>query len=197
LLLFGFALPGSARSVSSAPNSHTNVRNRLAPVDNWFFHEELFMRRTTLALAIIAGLTVWTLAGRSDEKSNRTPNSPAKDKAPKPDPKKVKELMARKLEHSQKMLAALIINDFDKAAKNAEELMRIRKEASFLVVKTPFYERWSDDFSKSAEKIIKASKEKNQDAAKLGYLEMTLTCFNCHTYVRDLGDIRHEIRFQE
>ena len=39
-------------------------------------------------------------------------------KAPKPDKGKVKELMALKLVHSQKLLAALVTNDLDLAAKH-------------------------------------------------------------------------------
>ena len=49
-----------------------------------------------------------------------------------------------------------------------------------------------NDFTKSAEKIVQGAKDLNLDTAKLGYLEMTLTCFNCHTYVRDYGGIGFE-----
>jgi hypothetical protein len=97
--------------------------------------------------------------------------------------------MTRKLEHSQKLLAALVKNELDKAAAESEELLRIRKEAAWLVVKTETYDMWSKEFARSAELIVKAAKDKNLDAAKLHYLELTMTCFNCHAYVRDLGDI--------
>ncbi len=113
----------------------------------------------------------------------------SKDETPKKEPAKidpkVKELMAKKLELSQKILAALVMNDLDKAAKHAEGLLQVRKDISFMIIKTKDYEFWGDEFTKSAEKIIKAAKEKNFDTAKLGYLEMTLNCFHCHTYVRD------------
>jgi hypothetical protein len=137
-----------------------------------------------LAVSLTAGFGI--VEGFTQEKR------PTKEKTPKPDPKKVKELMTMKLEHSQKLLGALVVNDLDKAAKHAEELMRIRKEASFIIVKTKLYEMWSDEFARSAEKIVKGAKDKNSDTARLAYLEMTMTCFNCHTYVRDLGDIRFE-----
>ena len=106
--------------------------------------------------------------------------------AQKPDAQKVQELMRKKLESAQKILEALTLNDVEKAAKHADELMQIRKEVNFKVFKTEQYELWSNEFSQSAEGIMKAAKEKNLEAAKLNYLGMTLACFHCHTYVRDL-----------
>lgn len=104
---------------------------------------------------------------------------------PKPDAKKVKELMQRKLEHAQKLLGSIAINDLEKTARHAEELARIRKQAAFKVLRTPEYETWSQAFDESAQKLIKAARDRNLDVAKLTYLELTLNCFNCHTYVRD------------
>jgi ATP-dependent exoDNAse (exonuclease V) beta subunit len=138
-------------------------------------------------LAIVSALFGLTEFGQTREQPKPEPDK--KKDAQKTDKKKVKELMDLKLEHSQKLLAALVTNDLDKAAKHAEELKRIRKKAAWLIVKTESYETWSKEFTQSADKIIKASKDKNPDAARLGYLEMTNTCFNCHIYVRDLGDI--------
>ncbi|OAI52929.1 hypothetical protein AYO44_04575 [Planctomycetaceae bacterium SCGC AG-212-F19] len=105
----------------------------------------------------------------------------------KHDPKKVKELMHNKLENAQKILEALAMNDLDKTAKHADALIKISKEAEWVVFKTPVYERNSEDFRRSLEALGKQAKEKNLEGAKLTYLEMTLTCFHCHRYVRDVG----------
>ncbi len=126
--------------------------------------------------------------------NDRFPNLMAAEekKAPaKRDKKKVKELMDKKLELSQKLLAALVINDLDKAQLHAQALQKIREDAAWIVVNTDDYKIWSREFATCNEKIIKATRDKNQDAAQLGYLELTMTCFHCHAYVRDLGDISH------
>jgi hypothetical protein len=109
---------------------------------------------------------------------------------PKPEEKpqgdeKTKMLMRRKLDHSQKILEALVLNDLDKAGKQAEELLKVRKDPNFKVLKTVEYELWSEEFTRSAEGIIKASKDGNLEAAKLQYLSMTMSCFHCHSYTRD------------
>jgi hypothetical protein len=137
-----------------------------------------------------AVLTLWTPTLSSHDQE---PQEPQKAQAEKPDPKKVKELMRRKLENSQKVLEALALNDLDKAATHAEALLRIQKEAAWNVHKTKQYEMWSGQFRASAEDLIKAAKEKNLESAKLNYLGMTMACFHCHSYVRDQGMTRLEL----
>jgi hypothetical protein len=139
------------------------------------------MRKMTCAL-VIAALTLGaaTLSGHGQ--------GPKKDE-PKPDEKKVKELMRKKLEYSQKVLEGLALNDLDKVAKNAEELKRVRKEAAWRVIPTAEYELWGDEFNRSLDGMIKAAKDKNLEKAKLDFLGMTMSCFHCHTYVRDMKKV--------
>ncbi|HEV3142980.1 MAG TPA: hypothetical protein VGZ47_03750 [Gemmataceae bacterium] len=103
---------------------------------------------------------------------------------PKPTDKN-KELMRRKLEHSQKVLEALVTNDLEMAAKHSEELLKIRKDPNFKALKTTEYELFSDEFTVNVEDLIKAAKDRNLESAKLQYLGMTMACFHCHTYTRD------------
>jgi hypothetical protein len=131
----------------------------------------------------VALLLGWSVRAQPKDKGPTADNK----SAPKPDPKKVQELMSQKTEHSKKVLDALMKNDLAAAGKHAEELLRIRKDAAWYLVKTDVYHLWSDQFSASAEKIVGAAKERNYEVAKLGYLEMTLVCFNCHAYLRDPG----------
>ena len=95
-------------------------------------------------------------------------------------------LMKKKLEYSQQLLESLTLNDLPAAGKQAEALLRIRREAGFRVLKTPEYEHWADSFTTAGEGIIKASKDNNLESAKLHYLGLTMACFNCHSYTRDL-----------
>jgi len=147
------------------------------------------MRRTLATVAMGVVLVGGWAVVAEDPPKRPTPDD--KKSAPKADRKKVRELMSQKSDHVHKLLDALMKNDLPEAGKQAEELLRIRKEASWYLVKTDVYNLWSSQFTADAEKIAKAAKEKNSEVAKLGYLEMTMTCFHCHTYLRDLGDISH------
>jgi hypothetical protein len=102
-----------------------------------------------------------------------------------PKKEKVSELMRRKLENSQKVLEALALNDFDKIAHHAEELLDISKQVEWQVIQTPMYEVHSNDFRRCAESMAKDAKNKNLDGAALNYVEMTLTCVKCHKHVRE------------
>jgi len=106
------------------------------------------------------------------------------------EPLKGEPLMQRKLKHAQKVLEGLALNDFDKIGDNAQELLVISKLAEWKVVKTPRYANYSSEFQEIAEKLVKAAKDKNLDAATLAYMEMTSSCVKCHKHVREVRMVR-------
>jgi hypothetical protein len=107
-------------------------------------------------------------------------------------PKKVRDLMRKKLENSQKVLEGIAVNDFKMIAKHADDLIDLSKQVEWRVLKTPQYEIHSNQFRRSAEALIKDAKDKNMDAAALTYMELTLTCVRCHKYVREERMTRFE-----
>ncbi len=106
------------------------------------------------------------------------------------EPTKVSALMKRKLDQSQKVLAGLALNDFDEIAKHAQELIAISKEAEWKVLKTPEYDNYSNDFRRIAGRLVKNAKDRNIDAATLSYMNLTLTCVECHKHVREVRMVR-------
>jgi hypothetical protein len=98
---------------------------------------------------------------------------------------KVQELMKKKLQHSQKVLEGIALNDFGLISRNAEELIQISKETEWRVLKSPQYEVHSNEFRRGAEALIQAAKDKNLDGAALAYVGLTLTCVRCHKHVRE------------
>jgi hypothetical protein len=141
------------------------------------------MRKLTLAVALAALITGVTTVGGHGEARSEEKGA----KAAKADAGKVKALMRRKVTDAQGVLEALALNDLPKAAKFAEDLLRVRRDPHWRVFKTEQYNTWSEEFRRAAEGIVRAAKDKNLESAKLQYLGLTLACFNCHTYVRDQG----------
>jgi hypothetical protein len=94
--------------------------------------------------------------------------------------------MRKKLEHAQKVLEGIALNDFDKIAKHGEELIRISKLAEWRVVRSPQYEVHSNAFRRAAETLIEKADQKNLDGAAFAYLDLTLTCVKCHKHVREI-----------
>lgn len=142
------------------------------------------MTRTVLSVVVLGALFLGGLAVPGHGQEARPKEQP-KQADPKADAEKTKAIMRKKVEHSQKILEALALNDLEAAGKNAEALIQLRKDPLFKTIKTPEYELWSDEFTRSAEGVSKAAKDKNLEAAKLHYLGMTMSCFHCHAYTRD------------
>jgi hypothetical protein len=107
-----------------------------------------------------------------------------------PEPKKVSDLMKKKLEHAQKVLEGVAIGDFDMITDHARELMVISKAAEWKGIKSPRYEVQLNQFRRSVDDLIEKAREKNLDGAALSYVEMTLSCVKCHKHVREVRTTR-------
>lgn len=99
-------------------------------------------------------------------------------------PVSTKEFMREKLEHSQKLLGALATEDFFTLQKEADRLSAMTQHASWQAFQNPDYTAFSGQFRAHANALSKGAKEKNIDAATLAYVRMTMSCVDCHKYVR-------------
>jgi hypothetical protein len=95
-----------------------------------------------------------------------------------------KPFMRAKLDHSQKMLEALAMEDFNGMAKESQALSLLSLAASWQVLQTPEYAQQSLEFRRAADAVHNAAEKKNLDGAALAYVQMTMKCVNCHKYVR-------------
>jgi cytochrome c556 len=95
-----------------------------------------------------------------------------------------RDFMRLKLDHSQKTLEGLALEDYDKMAKHSQELSLLSLAASWQVLQTPEYAQQSLEFRRAADALTAAAKKKNLDGAALAYVDVTMKCVNCHKYVR-------------
>lgn len=102
------------------------------------------------------------------------------------EPKKVAEIMRKKLKHSQTVLEGLAMKDFKKISKSADELLFLTNEEEWNVLRTVNYENYSNEFRRNLQGLMKSAKDKNLDGCALSYVDMTLTCVKCHKYVREV-----------
>jgi hypothetical protein len=52
---------------------------------------------------------------------------------------------------------------------------------------TPGYKRLTKDFEYANESLTHAARDKNVDGATIAYLQLTISCVNCHKIARDVG----------
>ena len=95
-----------------------------------------------------------------------------------------KEFMREKLEHSQKVLGALTMEDYFTLQKISERLSAMTQETTWQAFQNPDYTQFSNNFRSHANALAKAAKDKNIDAATLAYVRMTMSCVDCHKAVR-------------
>ena len=105
-----------------------------------------------------------------------------------------KEFMRDKLELSQQVLEGLAMEDFDLITAKASKLSAMTQEADWRAFENPDYDRYSSDFRRHVEAVRKAAEARNLDGATLAYVKMTMSCVECHKFVRGkkVAAIRHE-----
>jgi hypothetical protein len=100
------------------------------------------------------------------------------------------ELMQKKLKNSQMVLEGIVIADFPRITRSAEELIQLSKTTEWFVLRTPRFELHTNEFRRAADNLIQKAKDKNVDGAAFAYFELTMSCVRCHQYVRDVRDAR-------
>ncbi len=97
----------------------------------------------------------------------------------------LRDFMRAKLKHSQNVLEGLVLGDFDKIAKGAQEMSLLSLAASWQVLQTPEYLDYSRKFRAAADQLSETARKRNLDEATVAYNRLTTRCVECHKYVRD------------
>ena len=93
--------------------------------------------------------------------------------------------MKQKLVASQNVLAGLTKADYGAIEKNAQSMIAVGYLEKWLRADTPGYQTMLRDFDYANKTLALAAREKNLDGATVAYLQLTLSCVNCHKIVRD------------
>ncbi len=92
---------------------------------------------------------------------------------------------AGKLGLSQSLLEGLVLEDFDKIGKAAESLSALSQAEQWRISNDALYKQHSAEFLRAAKQLTKGAKDSNLDAASLGFVKLTMSCVECHRYVRN------------
>jgi hypothetical protein len=97
------------------------------------------------------------------------------------------EFMRAKLEFSSKVLEGLTLEDYAMIEKGAKALKKLSQAAEWEVAtipSVPDYIVFTSEFQRLADEVAKKAGEKNIDGATLAYVKLTMSCVNCHKYIR-------------
>jgi cytochrome c556 len=70
-------------------------------------------------------------------------------------------------------------------ARHSQAISLLCLDEQWAVLKTPEYQERSNEFRRNVDAITNAARQKNLEAATLGYVNATLNCVSCHKYVRE------------
>jgi hypothetical protein len=104
-------------------------------------------------------------------------------KSPAPN---ISTFMRLKLEHSQKVLEGIALEDFELIVKNAQSMSLLGEDEKWMVFQTPEYRQHSAEFQQICRTLQKSAEARNLDGAALAYVQLTMTCVNCHKYTRGI-----------
>ena len=93
-------------------------------------------------------------------------------------------VMREKLMHADKILEAIMTSDYIALERHSVDLARATESPGWFVLKSPEYARHSSAFVRATDDLVDAAKHRDLDAAAQRYVTLTLTCFDCHRYVK-------------
>ena len=158
-----------------ARRMHKHFSGRVAILSQLFHPWEgrFEMKRKVALIVVVAGVSLgaWAGAGIREQKQ---------------EPGRISETMQLKLKHAQNVLKGLAIEDFDAISDDAKNLSLLSQTAEWQVYRTPEYKHFSAEFRRASDSLAWQAEAKNIDAAALAYVQVTLTCVNCHKHVRTI-----------
>lgn len=94
-------------------------------------------------------------------------------------------LMRQKLMHSQNVLEAILTSNFAMLDRESAALAEATKAPAWKVLFSPEYNRQSGAFLRAIDDLRDAAKGTDLDGAASSYVSLTLTCFQCHRYIKN------------
>jgi len=133
------------------------------------------MRSLGLGLAGLAGLALALHGARASQPVQKHTRA---------------EFMRQKLEFSKQALEGLALEQFSTIERAGKALKKLSEGAEWEVAVIPDasdYVMLTTDFQRHADELVKQAKAKNIDASTLAYVKLTMSCVQCHKFIRNTG----------
>jgi hypothetical protein len=132
-------------------------------------------RALCLSLAVLSGLAFAFQAARASQPVQKRTRA---------------EFMRQKLDFAKEVLEGLALEQFATIEKGGKALKKLSEAAEWEVATIPNatdYVMLTTDFQRHADDLVKQAKAKNIDGATLAYVKLTMSCVQCHKFIRDTG----------
>ncbi|MBP9706368.1 MAG: hypothetical protein KBD78_01925 [Oligoflexales bacterium] len=106
------------------------------------------------------------------------------DKKSKSSRSGTQQLMQEKLLSAQSLVRDLALEDHIGIIRDGEKLLMIAKAGSWYQTESEDYLRYYHNFREAVQFLVDSAKAKNIEGEAMGYIRVTLSCMQCHNFVR-------------
>jgi hypothetical protein len=96
---------------------------------------------------------------------------------------RVSKVMRVKLDHTQKILEAVVTSNWQQLDTESRALARLTQGPDWYVLRMPEYTRHSEAFVRATDELIQAASRRDLEAASLAFTSLTARCTSCHRYL--------------
>jgi cytochrome c553 len=96
---------------------------------------------------------------------------------------RTKQIMRAKLDHSQKILEAVVTSNWPLLDRESRDMALVVRDPTWSSAMMPDYVRYADAFLRATNDLTEAAKARDLEAASLGLISLTTSCVSCHRYV--------------
>ncbi len=143
----------------------------------------------TVSLALLAFAGLQSVTPAQEQKAEKQKSATKKEAAPdEGDGRPVTDLrhfMRGKLSASNKILEGLTTEDMALVREGARALKKMSLSEKWRVNNDAMYKQFSAEFRRVTNDLNTAAEEENLDQATLKWMGMTMTCIECHRFVRN------------
>jgi cytochrome c556 len=101
------------------------------------------------------------------------------------EPEKMSFWMKKKLEYSQEILEGMTAGNFEQIGKSARSMNALGYLEKWVRANSSDYRAQLRIFQSANKQLIEMADEQNLDGTAAAYVQLTLSCVNCHKVVRD------------
>ena len=96
---------------------------------------------------------------------------------------RTKQVMHTKLDHSQRILEAVVTSNWQLLERESREMALVVRDPAWTALAMPGYMRYSEAFLRATDDLGEAARLRDLESASLGLISLTTSCVNCHRYL--------------
>ena len=103
--------------------------------------------------------------------------------APSAQAPRLKQVMRAKLDHSQKILEAVVTSNWQLLDRESRDIALVVREPAWQSLMMPEFTRHSEAFLRATDGLTQAARLRDLEYASLGLISLTTSCVHCHRYL--------------